>query len=63
MRAHIKGEGSQGEKTGPNVDVLMLSCWRRGSAAGDGDGGLEEEAGPGADRCAETRSPAALGSA
>ncbi len=45
-----KGEGSQGGKTGGNVDVLMLCC--RG----------EEEAGLGADRGAETRSPAALGS-
>lgn len=50
MRTDIKGEGSQGEKTGVNGDVLMLSC------------SGEEEAGLGAGRGAESRSPAALGS-
>lgn len=46
----IEGGGVAGEKTGGNVHVLTL---RRPE---------EEEAGPGADRGAETRSPAALGS-
>lgn len=51
MGANIKGEGSEREreKRG-NTDVLMLVCLE------------EEEAGLGADRGAETRYPAALGS-
>lgn len=42
MKADTKGEGLLAEKTGLNVDVLMLRC------LGEGEAGL------GADRGAET---------
>lgn len=41
MRADTKGEGSQGDKTGGNVNVMMLCCLEEGGAGLGTDRGAE----------------------